>query len=235
MKPLANLDHLYDECKGNQWLRYFAVFCRVALALGFIPSGIVKVMGERFTALPSNHPLGHYFDALHRTGFYYTFIGVSQLTAALLLLIPRTALLGAMLYLPIIFNICVLTYATRFEGTRIATLMLLANLYLLWWDYARWKYVLPLASSSDVGTTPNQKMSGKFPWVFFGCAVAVVVSVIVINNFVYDIRPGNSQLECTNGCANNARPEACERFCNCIYNEGNPLDKCLEEYGKRKK
>ena len=218
MKLLANLDHLYDECKGNQWLRYFAVFCRVALALGFIPSGIVKVMGERFTALPSNHP----------------FIGVSQLTAALLLLIPRTTLLGALLYLPIIFNICVLTYATRFEGTRIATLMLLANLYLLWWDYTRLKYVLPLASSSDVGTTPNQKMSGKFPLVFFGCAVAVVVSVIVINNFVYDIRPVNSQLECTNGCANNARPEACERFCSCIYNEGNPLGKCLEEYGRRK-
>lgn len=236
MKLFAKLDHLYDECKGNQWLRYFAVFCRVALALGFIPSGLVKIMGERFTALPSNHPLGHYFDALYLTGFYYTFIGVSQLTAALLLLIPKTTLLGAILYFPIIFNICVLTYATRFEGTRIATLMLLANLYLLWWDYRRWKYILPLASSSDVGTTQiqNQKMSGKFPVVFFGCAVAAVVLVIVINHFVYDIRPGNSQLECTNGCANNSRPEACERFCNCIYNEGNSLDKCLEEYGKGK-
>ena len=234
MKLLANLDHFYDECRGNQWLRYFTVFCRIALALGFIPSGIVKVMGERFTALPSNHPLGHYFDALHLTGFYYKFIGVSQLTAALLLLIPRTALLGALLYLPIILNICVLTYATRFEGTRIATLMLLSNLYLLWWDYGRLKYVLPLASSSDVGTTPNQKTSGKFPLAFFGCTVAVVVLVIVINNFVYDIRPGNSRLECTHGCANNARPEACERFCSCIYNEGNPLNKCLEEYGKGK-
>jgi hypothetical protein len=153
---------------------------------------------------------------------------------ALLLLIPRTALLGAILYLPIILNICVLTYAIRFEGTRIATFMLLANLFLLFWDYARLKYVLSPASSSGVGTTPNQKMSGKFPWVFFGCAVAAVVSVIVINQFVYDIRPGNSQLECTNGCADNARPEACERFCKCIYNEGNPLDKCLEQYGKRK-
>ncbi|HEV8582250.1 MAG TPA: DoxX family protein [Thermoanaerobaculia bacterium] len=211
-------------------MRYFAVFCRVALALGFVPSGIVKVMGERFTALPSNHPLGHYFDALQLTGFYYTFIGVSQLAAALLLLIPRTTLLGAILYLPIILNICVLTYATRFEGTRIATLMLLANLYLLWWDYARLKYVLSLESSSDVDNTLNQKTSGKFPLVFFGCVVAAVVSVIVINQFVYDIRPGNSQLECTNGCANNA----CERFCKCIYNEGNPLDRCLEDYRKRK-
>jgi uncharacterized membrane protein YphA (DoxX/SURF4 family) len=234
MKILAKLDRLYEECKGNRWLRYFAVFCRVALALGFIPSGMVKIMGGRFTALPSNHPLGHYFDALHLTGFYYTFIGVSQLTAALLLLIPRTALLGALLYLPIIFNICVLTYATRFEGTRIATFMLLANLYLLWWDYARLKYVLPLAASSDVGSTLNQKPSGKFPWVFLGCVVAAVVSVIVINQFVYDIRPGNSPLECTNGCAENAHPGACERFCKCIYDAGNPLDRCLDEYGKRK-
>jgi uncharacterized membrane protein YphA (DoxX/SURF4 family) len=234
MKLLAKLDHLYEECRANRWLRYFAVFCRIALALGFIPSGIVKIMGGRFTALPSNHPLGHYFDALHLTGFYYTFIGVSQLTAALLLLIPRTALLGALLYLPIIFNICVLTYATRFEGTRIATFMLLANLYLLWWDYARLKFILPLASSSGAGTTLNPKTSGKFPLLFFGCVVAAVASVIVINQFIYDIRPGNSQLECTNGCAGNARPEACERFCKCIYDEGNALGKCLEEYGKRK-
>lgn len=235
MKLLANFDHFYDECKSNPWLRYFAVFCRIALALGFIPSGIVKVMGERFTGLPPNHPLGHYFDALYHTGFYYTFIGVSQLTVALLLLIPRTALLGAILYLPIILNICVLTYATRFEGTRITTLMLLANLYLLCWDYGRLKYVLPLASSSDVGTTPSQKISRKFPWVFFGCVVAIVALVIIINIFVYDIRPGNSQLECTNACADNARPEACKRFCNCIYNEGNLLDKCLGEYEKGKK
>ncbi len=234
MNLLANLENLYNECKSNQWLRYFAVFCRVALALGFIPSGIVKVTGERFTGLPFNHPLGHYFDALYLTGFYYTFIGVGQLTAALLLLIPRTALLGAILYFPMIFNICVLAYATRFEGTRITTLMVLANLYLLCWDYARLKYVLPFASSGDVGTTPNQKRSRKFPWVFFGGVVAVVTGVIVINAFMYDIRPGNSQLECTNGCRNNARPEDCQRFCNCIYNEGNTLAKCLEEYGERK-
>lgn len=234
MKLLANLDHRYDECRRNRWFRYFAVFCRVALALGFIPSGIVKVTGERFTGLPSNHPLGHYFDALYLTGFYYKFIGVSQLTAALLLLIPRTTLLGAILYFPIILNICVLTYATRFEGTRIATLMLLANVYLLCWDYARLKYLLPFASSIDVGKAPQQKASGKFPWVFFGVVVAVVAAVIVINAVVYDIRPGNSQVECTNGCAYNAHPEACQQFCSCIYNEGNPLDKCLEEYRKRK-
>src|SRR6185436_1208713 len=227
MSLLTELERLYGALKRNKWLRYFAIFCRIALALGFIPSGIVKVRGERFTGLPSNHPLGHYFDALFLTGYYYTFVGVCQLVTALLLLIPRTTLLGAMLYFPIIVNICVLTYATRFEGTRIATLMLLANVYLLCWDYGRWKHVLPLASSSAVVSTPNQKMSGKFPWIFLGCVIAVVVSVIVMNNIVYDIRPGNSRLECTNGCADNARPEACEHFCTCIYDEAKTLENCL--------
>jgi uncharacterized membrane protein YphA (DoxX/SURF4 family) len=235
MKLSASLDRLYDECRGNRWLRRFAVFCRVALALGFIPSGIVKITGERFTALPSNHPLGHYFDALYLTGFYYTFIGVSQLTVALLLLIPRTALLGAILYLPIILNICVLTYATRFEGTRIATFMLLANIYLLCWDYARLKCVLPLRSSADIGTGPERRMSRNFTLAFFAGVVAVVAAVIVVNIYVFDIRPGNSQLECTNGCGNNARSAACNRFCDCIYNEGGPLNKCLAEYERNKK
>lgn len=109
---------------------------------------------------------GSLFRRGYLSSFYYTFIGVGQLTAALLLLIPRTALLGAILYFPIILNICVLAYATRFEGTRITTLMVLANLYLLCWDYARWKYILPFTSSRDVGTA-NQKMSRKFPWIFF--------------------------------------------------------------------
>src|SRR4030095_10610294 len=121
-----------------------AVFCRIALAASFLPTGFVKIMGERFAeGLPSNNPLGHYFDALYITGYYYTFIGISQLIIAILLLIPRTSLLGAMMYFPIIVNICVLTYATRFNGTRMTTMMVLANLFLLVWDYDRLKHILP--------------------------------------------------------------------------------------------
>src|SRR6187455_2338120 len=181
---LTELERQYGELRRNKWLRYFAIFCRVALALGFIPSGIVKVTGERFTALPSNHPLGHYFDALHLTGFYYTFLGVGQLVTALLLLVPRTALLGAMLYFPIILNICVLTYAVRFEGTRIATLMLLANLFLLVWDYQRLKHILPFSRPDGDRQVAE---TGKFPLWFFACVFAAAASVIVINQFIYDV------------------------------------------------
>src|SRR5262245_46329088 len=192
MMLLAKFERVHAELRRNRWLRYFATFCRVALALGFIPSGIVKVMGERFTGLPSNHPLGHYFDALFLTGYYYTFIGVGQLIAAVLLLIPRTALLGAIFYFPIMLNICVLTYSVRFEGTRIATLMLLANMFLLAWDYPRLKSILPFSRHSD----PQVVESRKFPVLFFAFVFAMSVSVIVINMFVFDIRPGNSEIEC---------------------------------------
>ena len=228
---LTGFEQLYAELKRNKWLRYFAIFCRLALALGFIPSGMVKVTGERFTGLPSNHPLGHYFDALYLTGSYYTFIGVGQLIAALLLLIPRTALLGAIFYFPIILNICVLTYATRFEGTRIATLMLLANLFLLAWDYQRLKYILPFSRHDGDHQIVE---TNKFPVLFFAFVFATAVSVIVINAFLFDIRPGNSQIECTNGCKNSGSPNACQHFCDCIYKQGNPLNVCLNEYQEEK-
>ena len=168
MDRLTSLERWYYEAKENKWFRYFAIFCRITLALGFIPSGIVKIMGERFTGLSSNHPLGQYFDALYLTGYYYTFIGVVQVTVAILLLIPRTALLGAIVYFPIILNICVLAYAVRFEGTRITTLMVLANLYLLCWDYDRLKYILPFYQpKAGIDTLKSKTIINKFPFVFF--------------------------------------------------------------------
>lgn len=215
---------MYRELRRNKWLRWFALFCRIALALGFIPAAIVKVTGERFTGLPSNNPLGHYFDALVLTGFYYTFLGTTQLIAALLLLIPRTALLGAIFYFPIILNIFVLTHATRFDGTRIVTLMLLANLFLLVWDYDRLKYALPFHRLDE---DCHVEKARKFPLLFFGCVFAAAMSVIVFNDLLFDIRPGNEEAECRNGCK---AGDACQHFCDCIYKQGNPLNACLNEY-----
>src|SRR5580765_5705190 len=98
MSIFGRLNHSYYEAKGNKWFHYFAVFCRIMLALGFIISGLVKVRGERFASgLSINNPMGHYLEALHHTEYYYTFIGISQLLIAILLLIPRTALLGALM------------------------------------------------------------------------------------------------------------------------------------------
>lgn len=144
MSISSKLDRLHFRVRENRWLRYFAVFNRIGLTAGFLPSGFVKIGGERFTDLSVKHPMGHYLEALHRTGYYYTFIGVLQVTAAILLLIPRTATLGALIYFPIILNICILSFAVRFEGSLLsAPLMVLANLYLLCWDYDKLKFIFP--------------------------------------------------------------------------------------------
>jgi uncharacterized membrane protein YphA (DoxX/SURF4 family) len=138
------LNRIHFQAKQKKSLRYFTVFTRIALAWGFLPSGFVKIMGERFTSLSVKHPMGNYLEALHRTGFYYTFIGVLQMTAAILLLIPRTATLGALIYFPIILNICILSLAVRFEGSFVTSpLMVLANLYLLCWDYDKLRFIFP--------------------------------------------------------------------------------------------
>ena len=234
MNISGRFNHVYYDAKGNKWFHYFAIFCRIMLALGFFISGVVKVKGERFASgLSVNNPMGHYLEALHQTGYYYTFIGISQLLIAILLLIPRTALLGALMYFPIILNICILTYAVRFEGTRMTTIMLLANTYLLCWDYDRIKCILPFKQGKENGHPASERpLSNKFPFLFFGCVFAMIAAVIIINQFMYDIRPGNSPEECINGCPGNSNPKACEAFCDCIYNQGKPLNDCLNKYNK---
>jgi hypothetical protein len=110
--------------------------------------------------------------------------------------------------------------------------MLLANLYLLCWYYDRIKYILPFKSSRlGIANVEGKNTNNRFP-TFFGCVLGAIVFVIVGNHFLYDIRPGNSLIECTNGCAGNSNPEACNNFCDCIYNQGKPLRNCLAEYEK---
>ncbi len=152
------IDKIHFKARSNKWLYYFSIFCRVALAAGFIPSGMQKVLGERFTVLSPNHPMGHFLDAFYQTGYYYTFVGIMQVLAAILLLIPRTVTIGAFIYLPIILNICILSWSVRFDGSFVsAPLMLCAVLYLICWDYHTFKYIFPFHSSSSHINLPNKK------------------------------------------------------------------------------
>jgi hypothetical protein len=234
MSISSTLDRLHSQAKENRWLRYFAVFNRIALAAGFIPSGMVKILGERFASgVSANHPMGHYLEALHTTGYYYTFIGVVQVAAALLLLIPRTGILGAFLYFPIILNICILTFAVRFDGSLFtAPLMVLANLYLLGWDYDKWKYILPFnRPAPDNSVVQPKSPSNKFPTLFFAGVFATVVFFMLVFPNLYRIKPRNSLAKCQSQFKDK-RTKAGDDFCNCVHTDGLPLDKCLVEYEK---
>ncbi|HEX9980929.1 MAG TPA: hypothetical protein VGB50_10250 [Flavobacterium sp.] len=140
---------LHHLLHSHKIFYFFTWFTRILLALAFIPSGLKKIMGLRFTTMGIESPIGFFFEGLYRTGFYWNFLGWVQLSAAALLLIPRTSLLGAVIYLPVVVNILVIVTAMNFSGTPVvAALMLLANCYLLLWDYPRTKMLLVSLLSS---------------------------------------------------------------------------------------
>ncbi len=144
------MDRLHGWAIAQPSLRVLTMLLRALLALAFMPSGWVKIAGEPFTKLPVSDPVGYFFAGFFSAHDYYRFVGVAQWVAGGLLLIPRTATLGAFLYLPIIVNIFAITVAigAAFSGTRVvAGALLAANIYLLCWDWDRWKHILPTTSA----------------------------------------------------------------------------------------
>ncbi|MCM8567992.1 DoxX family protein [Gramella jeungdoensis] len=229
-------DQFHANIRRNRWAGYFTVFLRIALAYAFIFAGFVKVNGERFTSLSNNHPMGHYLEALFHTGYYYTFIGILQMLAGILLLIPRTALLGALIYFPIILNICILSLAVRFDGSILTSpLMVMANLYLICWDYHRWKFILPFKRSTIRQMLPDSNSNSReFPFKFFGgifLSLAVTVSIIILVN-LKALMPRNHISDCQAQCPESSDAVACNHFCECIHEEGGSLNQCLEKYGR---
>lgn len=142
-------DRFFAWIRSSPFFYRFTLFTRVLLAAGFIPTGMVKLMGERFTILGPDTPIGAFFEAMYQTGLYWRFLGLSQVAAACLLLVPRWAHLGAAVFVPIILNIFVVTVSLAFTGTPFVTgAMLLAACYLCFWDFHRFRPLLtrePLA------------------------------------------------------------------------------------------
>lgn len=158
MKIETVLDGLHASVTRRRWTQLFTAFVRVLLGLAFIPPSIPKIMHKPFTVLPDSNPVGAYFNALYNTGYYYDFLGWSQLIAAILLLIPRTSHIGTLIFFPIIVNIAVLTSSVGFKGTwAITILMSLAGLYLVCWEYDRLKPI--------VFRSRSQRASG-YSWQF---------------------------------------------------------------------
>ncbi|MCC6243278.1 MAG: hypothetical protein IT353_10580 [Gemmatimonadaceae bacterium] len=137
------LDRVHARARAIGPLYRLAIVSRALLALAFIPTGMVKLLGQRFTSLGIDTPVGAFFEAMYQSGFYWNFIGAGQIIAALLLLIPATSTLGAVAFFPIMLNITVVTWSVGFSGTvYVTSLMLLANVFLLCWDYDRWRAIV---------------------------------------------------------------------------------------------
>ncbi|GGE65613.1 DoxX-like protein [Pedobacter psychrotolerans] len=137
------MNALYYRLRTNKNLNLFIYLTRYLIGFAFIPSGLTKLKGARFTKAGTDTTIGYFFEALYQTGTYWQFLGGIQLLAAFLLMSQRFATVGAILFLTIMGNIWVITMSMNFSGTYIITsLMLLANLMLIAWDWYKIKFML---------------------------------------------------------------------------------------------
>ena len=154
-----NLDTLFVWVRSKPILYRVTLFTRIMLAAGFIPTGMVKLLGQRFTVMSVSTPVGAFFEAMYQTGLFWRFIGAAQVFAGLLLLVPAVAHLGALLFLPIVGCITVITIALSFGNTVIVvSAMLAAVLYLLLWDYDRIRSILPTIPLAMAPRTPSFRL-----------------------------------------------------------------------------
>jgi uncharacterized membrane protein YphA (DoxX/SURF4 family) len=112
---------------------FFIYGLRWFLGLLFLISGIAKLVpGFPNTMGPVDleHTLG-----LHGLAIYARFIAVSEVGIGLLLLTRRFATIGAMMLVPMLVSIIVITYALEWQGTPyLVTVFLLFTLVLIAYD-----------------------------------------------------------------------------------------------------
>ncbi len=159
---LAFGDRLHAGARRLRVLQWFTWGVRILLAIGFAVPGSTKLRGDMFGNLPGEGVTGQFLDTFDRVGYLAEFVGAFQVVAAVLLLIPRTALVGALIYLPTIAGIEVITLTTGFFGTTltptITTLMLLGTVYLVCWDWHRVKPLVdPAFDDVLAGAQPPQR------------------------------------------------------------------------------
>ncbi|KXK53862.1 MAG: hypothetical protein UZ05_CHB002000998, partial [Chlorobi bacterium OLB5] len=123
------------------------IYTRYLIGAAFVFASVVKIQGKRFTTIDGiNEPINsawHMFETLYQSGLWWKVMGLGQLIAGLLLMTQRYAKLGALMFLPIISNVFVITLSYDFRGTPVITgLMLIANILLVLWDWDELKILV---------------------------------------------------------------------------------------------
>ncbi len=160
-----------SSLKRIKTLQIFTIFLRYLIGAAFVFASIVKIQGLRFTSESgADSPINsawHFFETMYASGLYWKFIGWGQLVAGLILMTQRWSTFGAVLFLPVITNIFIITLSYDFAGTPIITfLMLLANLYLLIWDWNKLKFLF--SNNNFEFRDDNPPFSKLNTWAFLG-------------------------------------------------------------------
>ncbi|SDJ36867.1 DoxX family membrane protein [Chryseobacterium jejuense] len=169
----------FDRLRTNRFNHWMIIHLRYLLGFAFFPSGLVKLLGERFTSISTDHPIGYFFEALYQSGFYWNFLGLAQITAGILLMTQRFATLGSLLFLTILTNIWIITMSLSFVGTwMITSLMMIAVLILIIWDQHKFLPVFNYNKASTVKEYPDP----GYNWIIAGVIYAISFIVLYMLN-----------------------------------------------------
>ncbi len=150
MKNNTLFDEIYIWIRSQPLLYRFTLGTRILLALAFIPTGLVKVLGRRFATNldTTDGGVGAFFEILYSSGSYWQFLGLSQMLAGILILWRKTSAIGSIMFLAIISNIFFITISYDFKGTWIiTTLLVLAASWLCIWDWDKIRYLIDAKDS----------------------------------------------------------------------------------------
>ncbi len=179
--------------KQKKMTNIFVIYLRYLIGSAFVFSAIPKVLGERFiTSNCEQAPINtfpHLFETLYRSGIYWEFLGWSQIIAALLLMTQLFATLGALAFFPIILNVFVIsiTYELGFGLPVITSLMLLANIFLLAWDFNKLDILFRPERNRVLKTEIyNNEYFNSMLWGYLG---AIIFATTVIYVLIYDRNP----------------------------------------------
>ena len=166
----------------------FIIYTRYLIGAAFVFASVVKIQGKRFTTIDGiNEPINsawHMFETLYQSGLWWKVMGLGQLIAGLLLMTQRYAKLGALMFLPIVANVFVITLSYDFRGTPVITgLMLVANIMLVLWD---WDELKVLINKTPVIPQPNRFENMRI-WEITGLALFLFTAIYRVGVTGYNI------------------------------------------------
>ena len=166
------------KLKSKILLQLLIIYTRYLIGAAFVFASVVKIQGKRFTTIDGiNEPIDsawHMFETLYQSGLWWKVMGLGQLIAGLLLMTQRYAKLGALMFLPIVANVFIITLSYDFRGTPVITgLMLIANIILVLWD---WDELRVLVNKTSLKPQQNRFENMRI-WEITGLALFLFTAI----------------------------------------------------------
>lgn len=177
---------MLGRLRRRRWAQLAVINLRILLGFAFVPAGLKKILDQPFTDPTKTGAFHEFLHAFHATGFFYQFVGIVQLTIAVLLMTQRLASIGALMALPVFTAIGVFCWSTAAYFTAaMVTLMWLGTVALVLWDLDRWRGLARAEASDAVDLRL---------WTMCGAAILLLYfAVTAISGGVY--RPRGVELD----------------------------------------